>query len=352
MSNDAPIKVIQWATGTVGIHAVPGIVAHPDLELVGLWVHSDAKAGQDAGTLCGIDPVGVIATQDVDALLALDADVICYTASSDIRPDAVVDDLCRMLAGGKNVVGTSFVPLLYPAAAGDGVLERLEAACQEGATSFYNSGIDPGFGNAGLAIHLAALCKEVDTIRMMEIVNYATWDNPFTMFEIMGFGKPDPSHSLLLSPGSTTLGWGAVLELVAAGIGLHLDELIERHEVIYAPTDIEIASGTVAEGTISGMRFEIVGIADGEERIVVEHVTRLRDEDAPEWPQGGGYRILVGGEPNLKCELELSSDLGDHNHAGCLATAMHVLNAIPNVVAADPGVKTILNLPTYSAKVL
>jgi hypothetical protein len=345
------IKVIQWATGTVGIHAVPGIVAHPDLELVGLWVHSDSKAGQDAGTLCGIEPTGVIATQDVDALLAMDADVICYTASSDIRPGGVIDDICRMLASGKDVVGTSFVPLLFPAAAGEGVLDRLEAACQEGGTSFYNSGIDPGFGNAGLAIHLAALCKEVQTIRMMEIVNYATWDNPFTMFEIMGFGKPDTAHSLLLAPGSTTLAWGPVLELVAAGIGLHLDEIIERHEVITAPEDIQIASGTVEKGTISGMRFEIVGIAGGEERLIVEHVTRLRDGDAPDWPQGEGYRILVGGEPNLKLELELSSDHGDHNHAGCLATAMHVLNAIPNVVAADPGVKTILNLPTYSATV-
>ena len=348
---DQPIKVIQWATGTVGIHAVPGIVAHPRLELAGLWVHSDSKAGQDAGTLCGIEPTGIIATQDADALLAIDADVICYTASSDIRPDAVVDDICRMLASGKNVVGSSYVPLLYPAAAGEGVLERLEAACQEGGTSFYNSGIDPGFGNAGLAIHLAANCKEVRTIRMMEIVNYATWDNPFTMFEIMGFGKPDPSHSLLLSPGSTSLAWGPVLELVAAGIGLHLDEIIERHEVILAPEDIEIASGTVPAGTISGMHFEIVGIADGEERLIVDHVTRLRDEDAPEWAQGGGYRILIEGEPHLKAELELSSDHGDHNHAGCLATAMHVLNAIPNVVAAEPGVKTILNLPTYSATV-
>src|SRR3954469_21406981 len=117
MPNERPIKVIQWATGTVGIHAVPGIVAHPALELVGLWVHSAHKAGQDAGTLCGIDPVGITATQDADALLALDADVVCYTASSDIRPDAVIDDICQMLTGGKNVVGTSFVPLLYPAAA-------------------------------------------------------------------------------------------------------------------------------------------------------------------------------------------------------------------------------------------
>ena len=107
-------SVIQWATGTVGIHAVPAIVAHPDLELAGLWVHSDAKAGRDAGELCGGGPVGVLATQDADALLALDVDCVCYTANSDLRPGQVVEDICRMLASGKNVVNTSFVPLLFP----------------------------------------------------------------------------------------------------------------------------------------------------------------------------------------------------------------------------------------------
>ena len=345
-------KVIQWATGTVGIHAVPAIVAHPQLELAGLWVHSDNKAGQDAGVLCGGESVGVTATQDAEALLALDADCICYTASSDIRPGQVVEDLARMLAGGKNVVNTSFVPLLFPRAAGDGVLEQLQAACEAGGTSLYTSGIDPGFGNAGLAVHTLALCKEVRSVRMMEIVNYDTWDNPFTMFEIMGFGKPDTSQSLLLAPGSTTLAWGPVLELVAAAIGLELDRIEERHEVLMAERDLEIASGTVAKGTISGMRFEIVGLdAAGDERLVVEHVTRLRDEDAPHWPQGQGYRILIEGEPHAKLELELSSDRGDHNHAGCLATAMHVINAIPSVVEAAPGVTTMLDLPVYSAAV-
>src|SRR3954451_602300 len=142
-------RVVQWATGTVGIHAVPAIAAHPDLELAGLWVHSDSKAGRDAGELCGVEPLGVIATQDVDALLDLGADCICYTANSDLRPDGVVDDLCRMLASGHNVVNTSFVPLLFPAAAGPGVLDRLEAACHEGGSTLYTSGIDPGYGNAG-----------------------------------------------------------------------------------------------------------------------------------------------------------------------------------------------------------
>jgi hypothetical protein len=345
------IEVVQWATGTVGIHAVPAIAAHPDLELTGLWVHSDAKAGRDAGELCGGPPLGVIATQDADALLDLDPDVVCYTANSDLRPDGVVDDVCRILASGANVVSTSFVPLLHPAHAGPGVLDRLEAACQEGGTSFYTSGIDPGFGNAGITIHALALCREVHRVRMMEIVNYATWDNPFTMFEIMGFGKPDTSQSLVLAPGSTTLAWGPVLHLVADAIGLALDEIVERHEVITADEDFEIASGPIAAGTVSGMRFEIVGLVDGEERVIVEHVTRLRDEDAPDWPRGEGYRIRVDGEPHVDMELKLSSDLGDHNHAGCLATAMHVVNAIPAVVAASPGVKTVLDLPVYSAHV-
>ena len=239
-------------------------------------MHSDSKAGRDAGELCGGPPLGVTATQDADALLDLGADVVCYTASSDIRPDGVIDDLCRILASGANVVSTSFVPLLHPAHAGPGVLERLEAACQEGGTSFYTSGIDPGFGNAGITIHALALCKEVRTVRMMEIVNYATWDNPFTMFEIMGFGKADPSESLLLSPGSTALAWGPVLHLVADALGLTIDDVVERHEVLTADTDIEIASGTVAAGTISGMRFEICksALARGSGQITLIYANR------------------------------------------------------------------------------
>jgi hypothetical protein len=341
-------KVIQWATGTVGVHAVPAIDDHPALELVGLWVHSDAKAGRDAGEICGVAPIGVTATQDVDALLATEADCISYMAHSDVRPGEVVDDICRMLAAGKNVVNTSFVALLHPGQAG--FHDQLEAACLEGGTSFYTSGIDPGFGNVGLAVTAAALCKEVREVRMMEIVNYATWDNPPTLFDIMGFGKPDPSHSLLLAPGSTTLAWGPVLAVVADALGAEIDEITEWHEVIHAEEDVEIASGTVEAGTISGMHFEVRGVVNGKTRLVLEHVTRLRDEDAPDWPQGEGYRVLITGEPNLKLELELSSDLGDHNHAGCLATAMHVLNAIPAVVEADPGVLTYLDLPVYSAR--
>ena len=168
------IRVVQWATGTVGVHAAPAIAAHPDLELAGLWVHSASKEGKDVAELCGGPTTGVLATRDAEALLAMQPDVICYTANSDLRPGEVVDDLCRFLAAGINVVNTSFVPLLFPKAAGPGVLEKIEEACAEGGSSIYTSGIDPGFGNSGITIPTLALCKEVRTVRMMEIVNYAT----------------------------------------------------------------------------------------------------------------------------------------------------------------------------------
>ena len=163
------------------------------------------------------------------------------------------------------------------------MLERLEAACLEGGTSFYTSGIDPGFGNAGITIHALALCKEVRTVRMMEIVNYATWDNPFTMFEIMGFGKADPSQSLLLSPGSTTLAWGpGRCSWWPPAIGLHLDEIVERHEVIRGRRGLRDRVGhrrRPARSRACASRSS--ASSDGEERIVVEHVTRLRDERRP-----------------------------------------------------------------------
>mgnify|MGYP006343868877 CR=1 FL=1 len=323
------IKVIQWATGTVGEHAVRGIVAHPQLELAGLWVHSESKEGIDAGGLVGIEPTGVIATRDADELLASDAEVVCYTANSDLRPDGVIDDLERMLRLGKNVVNTSYVPLLFPESAGPGVADRLRAAAIEGGATLYTSGIDPGFGNVGVTIGALALCKQVDTVRMVEIVNYATWNNPFTMFEIMGFGKADEAESLLLAQGTTSIAWGPVIELVAQAVGLSFDEIVERHEVIHADEPIEIASGSVPVGGISGMRFEVIGMIDG--------------------PQGSGYRIEITGDPNVTLELGLSSPNGDHNFAGCLATAMHVLNAVPAVVAAEPGLVTMLDLPVYSA---
>src|SRR5262249_43239958 len=204
-----PHRVIQWSTGNVGKLALRGIIHHPGLELVGLWVHGRDKVGRDAGDLCGLGRrVGVTATSDADALLALDADCVSYTATGDLRPAEAVDDLCRILESGKTVGSPPTVPLVHPPAANPDIVARLEAACRKGGTSCFTSGIDPGFANDALPILLLSACERVDSVRVMEILDYATYDQATVLFDTMGFAKPLDHTPLLLVPGVLTLAWG------------------------------------------------------------------------------------------------------------------------------------------------
>jgi len=173
-----PYRVIQWSTGNVGRFALRCIIGHPELELVGVWVSSATKAGKDAGALCGAGPVGVRATTDAEALLRLDADCVCYTATADLRPFEAVEDICRILASGKNVVSSSVVPLVHPRSFFPEVRDKLEDACRAGGTSFLTSGIDPGFANDLLPLVLSGLSERWEEVRILEIINYATYDQP------------------------------------------------------------------------------------------------------------------------------------------------------------------------------
>jgi hypothetical protein len=344
----ARYRVIQWATGHVGKHALRAIAQHPEMELVGVWVSSPNKAGRDAGELCGVGHLGVIATNDAESLMALEADCVCYTAATDYRPTEAIDDMCRLLASGKNVVTSSFVPLIYPWQVVPAFAEQLERACQQGKSSFYCSGIDPGFSPDALPITLSSLCERIDSIRAQEIFNYATYDQPQTLFEVMGFGKPPGTPVPLLLPGALSMAWGASVRMVADALGVQLDGIEQRHEVEVAPEDFQISCGTIAKGTVAALRFEVLGMVRGEPRIAVEHVTRLRDDLAPHWPQGvgpGTYRVTIEGMPSLRCDLQVGFHSADHNIDGCVATAMRLVNAIPAVCGASPGVKSFLDLP-------
>jgi hypothetical protein len=341
-----PLRVIQWSTGNVGHFALRCILEHPDLELVGLWVHGAAKAGRDAGELCGLGPTGVRATTDADALLRLDADCVCYTATADLRPFEAIEDVCRILAAGKNVVSSSIVPLVHPKSFFPEVRDRLEAACRQGRSSFLTSGVDPGFANDLLPLTLSGLCERWEEVRILEIINYATYDQPQVLFDTMGFGKPLDHTPLLLTPGTLSFAWGGTVRLLADGLGVTLDDIHETYERRPAERPITIGAHTVQPGTMAALRFEVQGIVGGRPAIVVEHVTRLDDALAPEWPQGNGsYRVVITGTPTMRCEFEFEDERGDHAVGGVILTATRLVNAIPAVCAAAPGVLSALDLP-------
>jgi hypothetical protein len=198
-------RVIQWGTGFVGKLALRATIEHPDLELVGLVVHGEDKVGRDAGKLIGQGPVGVTATNDVAAAAKIDADVVSYFANADMRPVEAVQDMARMLAAGKNVVSSSVVALVYPKSAPQGLVAPLESACREGGTSCFTTGIDPGFCNDLIPMTLMGLCSRVDSVRIQEVLDYSTYPNPETLFNIMGFGQPLETTPLLLTPGALSL---------------------------------------------------------------------------------------------------------------------------------------------------
>jgi 2,4-diaminopentanoate dehydrogenase len=350
------IKVAAIGTGNVGIHALKALITNPDYELTAVWVSSEAKAGKDAGELAGLDvSTGIEATTDLDAVLATGPQCAVYTALADNRLPEALEDYRRILAAGVNVVGSSAVFLQYPwQTLPDNMLKPIEDAAHEGNSSLFVNGIDPGFANDLIPLALAGTCQSVQQIRCMEIVDYATYDSAAVMFDVMGFGKPLDEVPMLLQPGVLSLAWGSVVRQLAAGLGVELDSVTEKQERVPAPDDFDIASGHIPKGSAAALRFEVQGIKDGHPVVVLEHVTRLREDLCPDWPQpaqpGGCYRIEITGEPSYAIDVCLSSPNGDHNHAGLVATAMRVVNAIPAVVAAPAGIRTTLDLPLVTGR--
>ena len=350
-----PLRVIQWSTGNAGKNAVRGIVRHPDLELVGLHAHSKEKQGVDAAELCGLPtPTGVRATNDIDALLALDADCVCYMAQGETRIRETIDDLTRILRSGKNVVNTSLVSLCYPAFSPK-LRDALQKACEEGGTTFFTSGFDPGWSGDVIPLALAACCERVDSVRVSELMDYSTYPDPGFTGVYFGYGRPLDYAAPLLQPGMLRGGWGGMVVLLADALGIRLDEIREEHERLPAPETFETAMGRIDAGTCAGVRFEVQGIVAGRPAIVAAHVNRLRDDIGPAWDRlspgkRSGYKIEVKGSPSFTCEIEPVGEDGDHNTAGILGTAMRVVNAIPAVCDAAPGVVSILDLPLFSAR--
>ena len=295
----------------------------------------------------------MLASSDAAALLAMKPDCIVHTAWVDDRLMEGLADLSSFLEAGINVVSSGPVFLQYPYGVADGLAKGVISAAENGGASIFVTGIDPGFGNDTLPLMITGISERIEEVRAFEICNYATYNQASVLFDIMGFGKPMDEVPFLLQPGVPTLAWGSVIAILAAGLGLELERIEEWYERVPAPEDLMTDAGPVAKGTVAGLHFELRGIVDGVPVVVLEHVTRLHDDLAPEWPQPAGascYRVQVTGEPNYLLDLQLLGTDGDHNTAGLKATAMRLVNAVPAVVAAAPGLVTALDLPLITGK--
>jgi 2,4-diaminopentanoate dehydrogenase len=344
-------RVAHIATGNVGRLALAGVMTNPQLELCGLYVSSPDKVGRDAGELAGLDMrTGIVATDDMDAALAGGPHCAVYCAMGDNRMGRAMKDLCGILGRGINVAGSSPVPLQYPwNVLPDKYIEPVAHAAQAGNASVFITGVDPGFINDLLPLVFSGTCQHIEQVRCTEIADYATYDGATVLFDVMGFGTPADVTPMQLQPGLLAASWGCSIHQLAAGLGIDIDEVTEHYERDYATEAFDITAGRIPQGGQQALRFEIRGMAAGRAAIVVEHVTRLREDIRPDWPQpaqpGGSYRVELAGEPSYRIDICPTSRKGDHNHAAIVAAAARIVNSVPAVVAADPGVLSTLDLP-------
>ncbi|MCR5977697.1 diacylglycerol kinase [Gordonia jinghuaiqii] len=351
------LRVVEWSTGTVGRHAIAGIDARPDLDLVGVWVSDPAKVGRDSGELAGLGrELGVEATNDRDALIALKPDCIVHTAMTDDRVMEAIEDLIFFVSNGINVVSSGPVVLQFPhGILPDSLLERIEDAGRKGNASLHVNGIDPGFANDALPLAMTSLSQRIDEVRCQEIADYSTYYQPVVMRDLFGFGQPMDATPLLLAPGILSMAWGSVVRQIAAGLDLVLDEpLLERVERVEADRDYSTVSVEIGKGTMAALRFEVAGQVDGVDRVVLEHYTRTHPEQCPQWPSpndgDGCYRIAISGEPEMAVEFSHHGEHGDHNVSGMIVTAMRLVNSVAAVVDAKPGLVTALDLPLVTGR--
>jgi hypothetical protein len=354
-----PYRVIQWGTGNTGSHALRFLLEDPSFDVVGVWVGRPHNVGRSAGEIAGLDPVGPAATSDVDALVALEADCVVYMAAepkaSPANPETdgwqSVETICRLLASGKNVVSVGISGLTYPLTFGPEVYDRLRAAADGGGTTFFATGIEPGFMCDALALNLTSVSRNIRSIRTQEIISYALYDQPNYHVSQGGFwGAPyDPGYAEHFRKGLLAGGMTAPVRLLEKALQVELDEITVVVEL--APTDkaFDVPMGHIAAGTIAGYRFEILGQVKDVPVIAVEHVTRIHPDVAPEWPQldPGGFRVLIEGAPSYTVDIAMNA--ADATIAACTGTAARAVNAISTVCTAPAGVCSFLDLPAITA---
>jgi hypothetical protein len=343
------IRVIQWATGGVGRAAIAGVLAHPELELVGCWVHNPDKDGRDVGELCGGPPLGLPATNDVDRLVELEADCVVY---SPFMADPAV--VARLLSSGKNVV----TPLNW-FFRGDRDEELIEAACRRGQTTVHGTGIHPGGITERFPLMVSALSQSITHVRAEEFSDIRSYGAPAVVGEIMLFGKTPGEAAASMMPAILGDGFGQSVAMIGHALGFAVDPgLTVRHEVAVATAPIDSPIGPIPPGRIAAQQFTWEATVRGEPVITVRTNWFMGQEHLdPAWtfgPGGERFEVAVTGDPSSCVTFHgwhpASVEAGLVRNPGVVATATHCVSAIPEVVRAAPGIRSYLDLAPYSGR--
>jgi 2,4-diaminopentanoate dehydrogenase len=342
-------RVVQWATGNVGSRALRRAIEHPALEVVGVWVHSADKVGCDAGTLAGIDPIGVAATNSIDDVLALQPDCVLY------MPHVCnYDEICRLLESGSNVV-TTRMELQNPAALDPVICARVAAACQRGNSSIHATGSSPGFITEAMPIVLASIQRRLDRLKIDEFADCSSRNSPEMLFDMMGFGRaPGPAAEGQLE--HARMCFAPSLQLVATALGLPIERFEVKGAQGLARRDVHIAAGVVPAGTVAATRTTISGIRSGKTLMsftttwFVSTDVETTDDLQWEFRSPSGWHVRLDGDCPIDLSISFPVPLENYAEMTPGLTAHRPVNAVPYVCDAPPGIMTTVDLPQIIAR--
>lgn len=335
-------RAVQWATGAMGSACLRAMIDHPGVEVVGVYVYSADKVGADAGALVKRAPTGVLATDDVARILALDADVVVHAGR--IGPyGSHDDDLVRILESGKNVITINGYS--HPAHWGGGRLSRLQQACATGGTSLLGAGLNPGFAAEQLAVVASGVCLSLEHLEVVETLDASGVRDPAYLFDVLGFGADPAAHDPNDVAGGPAVALNGMYEetlaAVATRLGMTLHRVDTDHVLHAAPRDVELPAGLVRAGTVSHTNWRWHGIVHGERRLTMSvhwfvERSHLDEPDPPLW------RVRITGHPGISISVGMDKHAADRSRMSAeqYAVAGQVVNSIPYVVRADPGVLT------------
>ncbi|PXW27743.1 UNVERIFIED_CONTAM: 4-hydroxy-tetrahydrodipicolinate reductase [Williamsia faeni] len=342
--NAASTRVVQWATGNIGTKSLRGLIEHPTMSLVGVYVHSEQKAGTDAGELCGLDPIGVAATNSIDDVIALEPDCVVY------MPAALdVDEVCRLLAAGINVV-TTRGEFHHPAGMEAGLRTAVEEACRTGSSSIHSTGSSPGFITEAVPLVLASIQRRLDKITIDEYADLSQRDSPDLLFQIMGFGQ-EPTEFSDLRLEHARSSFGPSLALVADALGLPLDSIEAAGEIGVTRHETTIAAGVLKAGTVAAQRISATGMRDGKAVIQFRATWYCTPDFDADWDLlDTGWRVTVEGDAPLEVALKMPITLDEMAATTPGYTANRAVNLVPYVCDAAPGIRPSTELPQIIAK--
>ena len=323
------LRVIQYGVGSIGSSIVKLLLERGEMEIVGALDVSEQKIGKDLGEVVSVGrKLGITVSNDPNYLFSKTrADIVLHSTSSFLKD--VYPQITRAVEAEMNVISTA-EELAYPYSRHPEVAEEIDQTARKHGVTVLGAGVNPGFVMDALVVALTGVCSHVRRVKATRIVDASTRRLPLQ--RKVGAGLDVESFKEKVVSGTPGhVGLLESIDMIAGSLGWKLEKVEQKTDPVIAKENMRTEFFELKAGTVAGIRQIGRGVKEGEELITLDLQMYVGAKDPRD-------SIAIEGTPNI----DLTIRGGIH---GDIATAAIVVNSIPRVMAAHPGLVTMKDLP-------